>query len=83
MEDNCRYGFEVLYMGLIHIGEDGSVRQIEKAIKTFLGKRDRKNMDKTVLFEIGEIGVRLRDPETNDVRKNYCFFFLIVINLIL
>ncbi|XP_019880278.1 uncharacterized protein LOC109608298 [Aethina tumida] len=76
-EDNAHikkvYGFEVLYMGLIHIGEDGSVRQIEKAIKTFLGSRDRKNMDKTVLFEIGEIGVRLRDPETSDLIEQHTY----------
>ncbi|CAH0564604.1 unnamed protein product [Brassicogethes aeneus] len=76
------YGSEVLYLGFIPVGEDGSVKQMDTAIKAFLANKPHQEneeailptrLNKKVLFEIGEIGVRLRDMEAQTLFRQHTY----------
>ncbi|KAJ8943686.1 hypothetical protein NQ318_015175 [Aromia moschata] len=74
------YGYDLMYLGFVDVGSSGSVKQVEKAMKSMLWSKKKEGasvaygltvnrIDKKVTFEIGEIGVKVRDADTNEVNK--------------
>lgn len=68
-------GFKVTYLGHIDVGRHGDVRQIDRAARMLLYprleglQRDYKKTKQIVFFEIGEIGVKIVDFDSNEVNK--------------
>lgn len=74
-------------MGYIDVGRHGDVRQIDRAAKMLLYprleglQREHKKTKQIVYFEIGEIGVKIVDFDSNEVKIYVfakCLFALIV-----
>lgn len=69
----CSAGFRVTYLGYIEVGRFGDVKQIDRAAKMLLYPRlegwqkDHKKLKQSVFFEIGEIGVKIVDCDSNEV----------------
>ncbi|KAJ8984673.1 hypothetical protein NQ317_015764 [Molorchus minor] len=81
---NNRYGYDVNYLGFVNVGSSGSVRQVERALKSVLWSKESKStfeafgmtvnrLDKKVNFEIGEIGVKIRDVQSNEVILDHSY----------
>lgn len=66
-------GFKVTYLGYMDVGKHGDVRQIDRAAKMLLYPRleglqkEHKKLKQSVFFEIGEIGIKVVDFESNEV----------------
>lgn len=64
------------YLGLVHVGKQGDVKQIDKSVKLLLSPYRELVQDnsmriekqkQSVFFEIGEIGIKIVDYETSEV----------------
>lgn len=81
-EGSFSAGFKVTYLGLVHVGKQGDVKQIDKSVKLLLSPYKNLVQDSSlksekqkhsVFFEIGEIGVKIVDCETSEVRVKIIF----------
>lgn len=61
------------YLGYIHVGRHGDVKQIDRMAKMLLYPRleglqkEHKKVKQNVFFEIGEIGVKVVDCDSSEV----------------
>lgn len=70
-------GFHVTYLGKVEVGKQGDTKQIDKAGKLLLSPYKTAMHDFTIhekvkkkaSFEIGEIGIKVVDVETKQVRQ--------------
>jgi hypothetical protein len=63
---STKSGYSATYLGLVSVGNNGSVRQIEEAIKRRLSMT-KSDTQKPVIFEIGEMNIKVLDSETGGV----------------
>lgn len=80
-------GFNVTYLGCVDVGPNGNVKQVGRAIRKLLltGNHLQKDLDhddetvvllklrQPVIFEIGEIGVKVKDFETKDLVLDHSY----------
>ncbi|XP_063917811.1 uncharacterized protein LOC135133353 isoform X1 [Zophobas morio] len=59
---SAKTGYRGTYLGCVGVGSKGSVKQIEEAIRRRLGRGGEK---KEVVFEIGEMSIKIVDAESN------------------
>lgn len=67
------YGYQVKYMAKVDVGTLGNVKQVQKALRIIIDKNQEdmqlvKRIDKLALLEIGEIGLKVRNKDSADVR---------------
>ncbi|KAJ8926206.1 hypothetical protein NQ314_021444 [Rhamnusium bicolor] len=78
------YGYDVKYLGFVDVGSVGNVKQVEKAMRNVLQTKVKENIfsangmtinriNKNVVFEIGEIGVKIKDVESNEVILDHSY----------
>ncbi|XP_068915417.1 uncharacterized protein [Tenebrio molitor] len=63
---STKSGYSATYLGLVSVGNNGSVRQIEEAIKRRLSMT-KSDTQKPVIFEIGEMNIKVLDSETGGI----------------
>lgn len=68
-EKSLNSGFSIKYCGSVHVGSEGDVKQIEKAILQVLKKEEIKLV--SVTFECLEIGITVTEDRDDTVCK-YC-----------
>ncbi|CAH1135690.1 unnamed protein product [Ceutorhynchus assimilis] len=66
------YGYAVKHVGNVDVGEFGSVKQVQKALKTIMDTHCQtpetvKRVDKMVTLEIGEIGLKIKEKDTGNL----------------
>lgn len=77
-------GFKVTYLGYVHVGKHGDVKQIVKFGKLLLKssedatQSEYKKLKQLVFFEIGEIGVKIVDFETSEVSLSFFLLLLLL-----
>lgn len=69
-------GHRTVYLGSIEIGNKGDVKQIDKAAMVLVSPYKKTGSGvkrKNVVFEIGELGVKVIDVESSDVILKHAF----------
>ncbi|RZC42927.1 uncharacterized protein BDFB_012717, partial [Asbolus verrucosus] len=63
---NTKIGYRATYLGFIDVGDNGSVKQIEEAVKRrlFISK---EVLEEPVIFEVGEMCIKVFNLESNDI----------------
>lgn len=74
-------GYDVRYLGYVDVGSNGNVKQVEKAVtrmcitqgvEASIASMDGMavtKVNKIVTFEFGEIGIKVKDVQTNEVSQ--------------
>lgn len=73
-------GFKATYLGCVNVGKAGDVRQIDKAVRMLLSpyrnnisaNSKYKLLKKAIHFEVGEIGVKVVDSQSSEVKTSIC-----------
>ncbi|XP_066159253.1 uncharacterized protein [Euwallacea fornicatus] len=72
LQNHRIYGYEVSYLAKVDVGELGSVKQVQKALRILADThspdvQSLMRIDKTASLEIGEIGLKIRSKETGKI----------------
>ncbi|KAL1495010.1 hypothetical protein ABEB36_010500 [Hypothenemus hampei] len=77
-QNKAFYGYHVKYLANIDVGSLGNVKQVQKALKLLMDNRSSvewcvKRLDQPVLLEIGEVGLKFCDKESNNLILEHAY----------